>query len=71
MSALKNALMVRQPDPGLYFHSDQGSQYSSQAVQKPLAVIGVREEISSQRHPRAGIQMDTHHLRLLERPQPL
>ena len=32
--ALKNALMRRQPDPGLYFHSDQGSQYSSAAVQR-------------------------------------
>jgi transposase InsO family protein len=35
--ALKNALRLRQPDQGLYFHSDQGSQYSSQALQKPLA----------------------------------
>ena len=44
--ALKNALIVRQPDPGLYFHSDQGSQYSSQAVQKPLAVIGALPSMS-------------------------
>jgi putative transposase len=44
--ALKNALMMRQPDPGLYFHSDQGSQYSSQAVQKPLAVIGAVPSMS-------------------------
>jgi transposase InsO family protein len=32
VAALKNALMLRQPDPGLYFHSDQGSQYGSDAV---------------------------------------
>jgi len=44
--ALKNALSLRQPDPGLYFHSDQGSQYSSQAVQKPLAVIGAVPSMS-------------------------
>ena len=37
--ALRNALMRRQPNPGLYFHSDQGSQYSSQEVRKPLEVI--------------------------------
>jgi transposase InsO family protein len=44
--ALKNALSLRQPDAGLYFHSDQGSQYSSQAVQKPLAVIGALPSMS-------------------------
>src|ERR1700730_13835098 len=27
VAALKNALVLRQPEPGLYFHSDQGSQY--------------------------------------------
>ncbi len=44
--ALKNALMMRQPDPGLYFHSDQGSQYSSEAVKTPLAVIGAKLSMS-------------------------
>ncbi len=38
-SALQNALVLRQPAPGLYFHSDRGSQYGSQVVQKPLEVI--------------------------------
>ena len=32
VTALRNALVLRQPDRGLYFHSDRGSQYSSQAV---------------------------------------
>ena len=36
---LQNALVLRQPEAGLYFHSDRGSQYSSQAVRKPLEVI--------------------------------
>jgi putative transposase len=39
VTALKNALMMRKPDRGLYFHSDRGSQYSSQAVLKPLRII--------------------------------
>jgi putative transposase len=38
--ALKNALIRRQPDPGLCFHSDQGIQYTSQQVHKPLELIG-------------------------------
>src|SRR5712671_2395017 len=44
--ALKNALMRREPDPGLYFHSDRGSQYSSDAVKTPLAVIGANLSMS-------------------------
>ena len=39
VTALKNALLMRAPNRGLYFHSDRGSQYSSQAVLKPLNVI--------------------------------
>ena len=46
-TALANALMMRAPDPGLYFHSDRGSQYSSQAVRKPLSVIGANLSMSS------------------------
>jgi putative transposase len=37
--ALQNALVLRQPPAGLYFHSDRGCQYSSQQVRKPLEVI--------------------------------
>jgi transposase InsO family protein len=40
VTALRNDLVLRQPDEGLYFHSDRGSQYSSEAVRKPLSVIG-------------------------------
>jgi putative transposase len=39
---------MRAPDPGLYFHSDRGSQYSSQAVRKPLSVIGANLNMSAQ-----------------------
>jgi transposase InsO family protein len=44
--ALSNALVLRQPDEGLYFHSDRGSQYSSEAVRKPLGVIGANVSMS-------------------------
>lgn len=37
--ALQNALVLRQPRAGLYFHSDRGCQYTSQLVRKPLEVI--------------------------------
>jgi transposase InsO family protein len=37
--ALQNALLLRQPQAGLYFHSDRGCQYTSQLVRKPLEVI--------------------------------
>ena len=46
VTALKNALVLRQPEGGLYFHSDRGSQYSSQAVRKPLSVIGANLSMS-------------------------
>ena len=47
VSALENALTMRTPDRGLYFHSDRGSQYSSQAVRKPLSVIGANLSMSA------------------------
>src|SRR5438132_10621500 len=46
VTALRNALVLRAPDPGLYFHSDRGSHYSSQAVRKPLSVIGANLSMS-------------------------
>ena len=46
VTALKNALMMRKPHRGLYFHSDRGSQYSSQALRKPLSVIGANLSMS-------------------------
>jgi transposase InsO family protein len=46
VTALRNALVLRHPDEGLYFHSDRGSQYSSEAVRKPLSVIGAIQSMS-------------------------
>src|ERR1700730_2213169 len=46
VTALQSALTMRTPDRGLYFHSDRGSQYSSQAVRKPLSVIGANLSMS-------------------------
>jgi putative transposase len=47
VTALRNALVLRQPQAGLYFHSDRGSQYSSQAMRKPLSVIGAEQSMSA------------------------
>ena len=44
VAALRNALVLRQPDEGLYFYSDRGSQYGSQAVRKPLSIFGANLE---------------------------
>jgi putative transposase len=46
VTALRNALVLRQPTEGLYFHSDRGSQYSSQALRKPLSVIRAKQSMS-------------------------
>jgi len=46
VTALRNALVLRQPTQGLYFHSDRGSQYSSQALRKTLSVIGANQSMS-------------------------
>jgi putative transposase len=44
--ALRNALVLRQPAEGLYFHSDRGSQYNSEAARKPLSVIAANQSMS-------------------------
>jgi putative transposase len=46
--ALDDALAKRRPATGLSFHSDRGSQYSSQWVRKPLEVIGANMSMSAQ-----------------------
>jgi putative transposase len=43
VTALRNALVLRQPQAGLYFHSDRGSQ----SMRKPLSVIGAEQSMSA------------------------
>lgn len=45
-TALQNALVLRQPATGLYFHSDRGSQYASHALQKILQAIQAQPSMS-------------------------
>jgi putative transposase len=47
VSALQNALTRRDPPQGLIFHSDQGCQYSSQAVRQPLTLLGIQPSMSA------------------------
>ncbi len=48
LQALQNALVLRQPTQasGLMFHSDRGSQYTSQRFQKTLALHGIQPSMS-------------------------
>lgn len=41
LDALRMAVRLRQPQPGLIHHSDRGSQYASKAYQEELAVHGM------------------------------
>jgi transposase InsO family protein len=45
-TALQNALVLRQPAAGLYFHSDRGSQYASHALQKILQAVQAQPSMS-------------------------
>jgi len=47
VTALRNALVLRQPQADLYFHSDRGGQYSSQAMRKFLSVMGAEQSMSA------------------------
>jgi putative transposase len=47
VTALQNALTRREPPRGLVFHSDQGCQYSSEAVRKPLMLLGANLSMSA------------------------
>jgi putative transposase len=46
LRALRQALALRQPQPGLLHHSDRGSQYASLDYQALLATRGVRGSMS-------------------------
>jgi putative transposase len=47
VTALQTALARREPPRGLIFHSDQGCQYSSEAVRKPLTLLGAQLSMSA------------------------
>jgi transposase InsO family protein len=46
LQALDRALAIRSPEPGWIHHSDQGSQYASEAYQKRLEDAGARPSMS-------------------------
>jgi len=45
--AMIQAINLRQPNPGLVFHSDRGSQYTSRHYRKLLASNGIRASMGS------------------------
>jgi transposase InsO family protein len=53
--ALEMALSWRRPGPGLVFHSDRGSQYTSRQFRELLAAHGVSQSLSRPRQAAVGI----------------
>ena len=53
IEALRRALELRQPAPGLIHHTDRGCQYASKAYRKILKAAGVKQSMS-----RAGNCLD-------------
>jgi len=49
LEALRMAVAQRKPGPGLVFHSDRGSQYTSEAFRAALAGHGFRQSLSRPR----------------------
>lgn len=49
--AFRMAMLVRQPPPGLIFHSDRGSQYASHAFLKELEAASCRQSMASKGDP--------------------
>jgi putative transposase len=49
--ALKQATQTRQPEPGLIFHSDRGSQYGSRLFREHLDKLGVLQSMSARANP--------------------
>lgn len=46
LAALRGALQLRRPAPGLIHHTDRGSQFASQAYRAMLGAHGVRQSMS-------------------------
>src|SRR5690606_9193698 len=49
--ALQSALLQRPTTPGLYFHSDRGSQYSSRQFRSLLHQAGLQQSMSALGNP--------------------
>jgi transposase InsO family protein len=48
LNALRKAILARDPQPGLIFHSDRGSQYASHEVRKILKARDIRQSMCGQ-----------------------
>ena len=59
LTALDQALLVRQPAPGFVHHSDQGVQYASALYVERLLSAGARISMSRRGHPRDNAQAES------------
>ena len=55
-TALRMALLTRQPDAPLLHHSDQGSQYTSAAYQSSLADRNIQMGFTQRQHHQEGAE---------------
>ena len=46
LRALNNAILLRQPKPGLIFHSDRGIEYSAHAFARRLNQLGIIQSMN-------------------------
>lgn len=51
IDALEQAVGRENPQPGFIFHDDQGTQYTSRAFQKALAIHGITQSVSRPGNP--------------------
>ena len=59
LAALDAAVLSRKPAPGLIFHSDRGTQYSSEKYRHALAQFGLQGSMSSPGNPYQNAQAES------------
>jgi transposase InsO family protein len=59
LTALEQAIALRQPAPGLIHHSDRGVQYASQAYVERLVAIGARISMAATGNPYENAQAES------------
>ena len=59
INALRKAILARDPQPGLIFHSDRGSQYASYKVRKILKARDIRQSMCGKGNCYDNVMMES------------